>query len=103
MHIGSLLGFLRDRHDRRAQMIVLLDPSAVGFTPWGPELAWAWLLEQARARITDRTSIFVVVIESLKFVNVLYATIISASLNPGCPSPLARTPDAALAPPSRRQ
>jgi len=48
MHLMALAGFLRDRRDNRRMVIRLQEPGEAGFMVLGPELAWCWLLEQAR-------------------------------------------------------
>ena len=50
MHVGSLVGLLRDKADHRLTLQTLLEPGACGFMQMGPELAWTWLLEQALSR-----------------------------------------------------
>ena len=56
MHVGALVGWLRDRADRRAAGRVLFSP-ACGYAALGPEGAWCWLLEQARTYSGHRADI----------------------------------------------
>ena len=50
MHVGSLIGLIRDKMDHRQSLRTLLKPGVCGFHSMGPEGAWTWLLEQARER-----------------------------------------------------
>ena len=49
MHAGAFSGWLQDRASHRAALRRLLSP-ACGFVPAGPEMAWTFMLEQARSR-----------------------------------------------------
>ena len=48
MHLGSFLGYLTDQRAKKRALEQLLEPGEVGFLSMGSEMAWTWLLEQAR-------------------------------------------------------
>ena len=54
MHVGSLIGLMRDKLDHHHIMKTLLEPGVCGFHSMGPEQAWTWLLEQAREHADAR-------------------------------------------------
>ena len=50
MHLGSLIGHIRDHFGHRHKVRTLFEPGMCGFSAMGPDGAWTWLLDQACAR-----------------------------------------------------